>query len=413
MGCSIGQPFLHHIMKLRSKEPYWLLKNGLIGTYPSLQKDISTDILIVGGGITGALMAYQLSGEGYKTVLIDKRDISLGSTSASTSLLQYELDEPLHSLIDKVGEEAAVDTYLEGVKVIRKLGKIIKTLNADCGFEHKRSVYFAHNEKSADWLQEEFQARRRAGLKVKWLSEKQLVKQFGTEGEGAILSETGAATDVFQLVRCLVEHSIKYNGLRVFDHAELLNVHYFPNHCEAELTGGVHVKTRKIIYATGYESQAMLRDKVVDLISTFTFISEPLKIPANVKHTLFWDTEDPYLYMRATDDNRILVGGEDEQFKNPDRRDRLIDKKQDLLLKKASKKFQGLNLIPDYAWAGTFGVTKDALPYIGEHPDYPNAYFVLAFGGNGITFSVMGMQLISDALAGRTNKFLHYFRFRR
>lgn len=400
-------------MKLRSKEPYWLLKNGLIGTYPSLQKDISADILIVGGGITGALMAYQLCSEGYKTVLIDKRDISLGSTSASTSLLQYELDEPLYSLIGKVGEEAAVDTYLEGVKVIRKLGKIIKTLDADCGFEHKRSVYFAHNEKSADWLQEEFQARRRAGLKVKWISEKQLVKQFGTEGEGAILSETGASTDVFQLVRCLVEHSIKNYGLRVYDHTELRTVHNLPNHCEAELSGGFRVKTRKIIYATGYESQAMLRDKVVDLISTFTFISEPLKIPANVKHTLFWDTEDPYLYMRATDDNRILVGGEDEQFKNPDRRDRLIDKKQERLLQKASKKFQGLNLIPDYAWAGTFGVTKDALPYIGEHPDYPNSYFVLAFGGNGITFSVMGMQLISDALAGRPNKFLHYFRFKR
>lgn len=400
-------------MKLRSKEPYWLLKNGLIGTYPSLQKDISADILIVGGGITGALMAYQLCSEGYKTVLIDKRDISLGSTSASTSLLQYELDEPLYSLIGKVGEEAAVDTYLEGVKVIRKLGKIIKTLNADCGFEHKQSVYFAHREKDAEWLNEEFLQRKRTGLAVKWLSKTQLAKQFGVEGKGAILSNTGAATDVFQLVRCLIEHSIKNSVLRVYDHTELLTVHYLPNHCEAELTGGFRVKTRKIVYATGYESQAMLRDKVVDLISTFAFISEPLKVPKPFRHTLFWDTEDPYLYMRATDDSRILVGGEDEQFKNPDRRDRLIDKKQELLLQKASKKFPGLNLIPDYAWAGTFGVTKDALPYIGEHPDYPNSYFVLAFGGNGITFSVMGMQLISDALAGRPNKFLHYFRFNR
>lgn len=400
-------------MKLRSKEPYWLLKNGLIGTYPSLQKDISADILIVGGGITGALMAYQLCIEGYKTVLIDKRDISLGSTSASTSLLQYELDEPLYSLIGKVGEEAAVDTYLEGVKVIRKLGKIIKTLNADCGFEHKQSVYFAHREKDAEWLNEEFLQRKRTGLAVKWLSKTQLAKQFGVEGEGAILSNTGAATDVFQLVRCLIEHSIKTYGLRVYDHTELRTVHNLPNHCEAELSGGFRVKTRKIVYATGYESQAMLRDKVVDLISTFAFISEPLKIPKPFRHTLFWDTEDPYLYMRATDDNRILVGGEDEQFKNPNRRDRLIDKKQELLLQKASKKFQGLNLIPDYAWAGTFGVTKDALPYIGEHPDYPNSYFVLAFGGNGITFSVMGMQLISDALAGRPNKFLRYFRFKR
>ncbi|HMV10696.1 MAG TPA: FAD-binding oxidoreductase [Cyclobacteriaceae bacterium] len=400
-------------MKLRSKEPYWLLKNGLIGTYPSLQKDITCDILVVGGGITGALIAYQFSKEGYRTVLIDRRDISLGSTSASTSLLQYELDEPLYALIKKVGANAAIDTYLEGVRSIEKLGSIIKSLKADCGFERKQSVYMAHSKKDAEWLLTEFEARQRIGLKVTWLTKERLKRKFDATGEGAILSETGAATDVYQLVRCLIEYSIKNYRLRVFDHTELVKVENLKDSCEAKVSGGSIIKARKIVYATGYESQAMLRDKVVDLISTFTFISEPLKIPSHLRHTLFWDTEDPYLYMRATDDNRILVGGEDEQFKNPERRDRLIDKKQELLLKKATTKFSGLKLIPDYAWAGTFGVTKDALPYIGEHPDYPNAYFVLAFGGNGITFSVMGMQILSDALAGRPNKFLEYFRFRR
>ncbi|MBA4056261.1 MAG: FAD-dependent oxidoreductase, partial [Marivirga sp.] len=85
-------------MKLRSKETYWLLKNGLIQSYPSLQKDIRCNILIIGAGVTGALMAYQFSQEGYKTVLIDKRDVAMGSTSATTAMLQYELDEPLYSL---------------------------------------------------------------------------------------------------------------------------------------------------------------------------------------------------------------------------------------------------------------------------------------------------------------------------
>src|SRR5688572_22297364 len=102
-------------MKLRSKETYWLLKNGLIASYPSLQKNISCEVLIIGGGITGSLMAYQLSQEGYKTVLIDKRDIAMGSTCATTAMLQYEIDEPMYSLIAKVGENAAVDSYREGV----------------------------------------------------------------------------------------------------------------------------------------------------------------------------------------------------------------------------------------------------------------------------------------------------------
>lgn len=400
-------------MKLRSKEPYWLLKNGLIGTFPSLQKNILCDILIVGGGITGALMAYQFSKEGYKTVLIDKRDVSLGSTSASTSLLQYELDEPLYSLIDKVGENAAVDTYLEGVKAIDKLGKIVKSLKAECGFERKNSVYIAHCAKDAEWLATEFEQRKRVGLKVKWLTKAQLKRQFGAKGEAAILSDVGASTDVYQLVHCLLDEATKYQKLQVFDHTELLNVEHEKNKCLVEVEGKHIITAKKIIYATGYESQSMLKDKVVDLISTYSFISEPLKIPSHLKHTMFWDTEDPYLYMRATEEGRLLIGGEDEQFKNPERRDRLIEKKEQVLLEKVQQKFDGLKLIPDYAWAGTFGITKDALPYIGAHPDYPNSYFVLAFGGNGITFSIMGMQILSDAIAGKHNKFLEYFRFRR
>jgi glycine/D-amino acid oxidase-like deaminating enzyme len=157
-----------------------------------------------------------------------------------------------------------------------------------------------------------------------------------------------------------------------------------------------------------------LKDQVVDLNSTYAFVSEPLEeIPASLHETIFWNTEKPYLYMRVTPDNRILVGGADEKFKDTSRRDRLIDKKEKSLLKGIQRVLPGLSLIPDFTWAGTFGVTKDALPYIGAHPDFPNSYFVLGFGGNGITFSVMGMKILSDAMAGRPNKLLRYYRFNR
>jgi glycine/D-amino acid oxidase-like deaminating enzyme len=94
-------------------------------------------------------------------------------------------------------------------------------------------------------------------------------------------------------------------------------------------------------------------------------------------------------------------------------RDKLIEEKQRMLLNSFDLLLPGLKLIPDYAWAGTFGVTKDALPYIGRNKKYPNCFFVLGFGGNGITFSLMGMDMLSDSLAGRDNKFLNYYSFRR
>ena len=82
-------------MKLKSNEPFWLVKNGILNSYPSLRNDISVDVLIVGGGITGSLIAHQCIKDGHKTALIDRREIANGSTSATTSMLQYEIDVKL------------------------------------------------------------------------------------------------------------------------------------------------------------------------------------------------------------------------------------------------------------------------------------------------------------------------------
>ncbi|MBK8391576.1 MAG: FAD-binding oxidoreductase [Saprospiraceae bacterium] len=71
-------------------------------TYPSVQKNISTEIVVVGGGITGALTSHALMEKGYKVTLIDKRDIGQGSSSATTSMLQYEIDVPYSELSNMI-----------------------------------------------------------------------------------------------------------------------------------------------------------------------------------------------------------------------------------------------------------------------------------------------------------------------
>ncbi len=388
--------------------------NGLINTYPSLQKNITCDVLIIGGGITGALMAYQLSGEGYKTVVIDKRDVALGSTSATTAMIQYEIDEPLYSLIKKVGASAAIDSYQGGVAAIDKLEKIIKTIKADCGFERKKSLFIASSSSDSKWLQEEYVCRKTNALDVSWLNQSQLKNKFGVVGEGAILSTAGASLDAYRLTHALLSYCVKHFGLQVYDHTEVESIKYDAKNCTALTDDKNTVKCKYTVHASGYEAQNIIKSKIVKLISTYAFISEPIPtLPAVLQSTIFWNTDDPYLYLRSTEDNRIIVGGGDENFKNPLRRDRLIEKKEKILLEKVLHLIPALKLIPDFSWAGTFGLTKDSLPYIGSHPDFPHSYFILGFGGNGITFSVMGMSIISDALAGKHNRFLEYFKFNR
>ena len=100
------------------------MSNGLPYVYPSLRNNISCDVLIVGAGVTGALLAYQFSGEGYKTVVIDKRDVGTGSTCATTSMIQYEMDKLLYEIINILGRDAAMDLYRQSVSSVERLAAI-------------------------------------------------------------------------------------------------------------------------------------------------------------------------------------------------------------------------------------------------------------------------------------------------
>lgn len=401
-------------MDLKSNEPFWLVKNGLPATYPSLKEDAKCDVLVVGGGITGSLIAHQCVRDGYKTILADKREIANGSSSATTSMLQYEIDTPLHELIGKVGEKGAVASYEACSKSIDQLGKVVQQVRSKAGFRKKDSLYFAALKKDVEGLKREFDARKKAGFAVKWMEAEDIVKKYDLhETYGGILSKQGGSVDAFMLVHEILAYNQK-RGLQVYDRTELTGVKYGSRTNEVALSTGAIIRCKKIVYCVGYESASMIKEKFVDLISTYAIVSEVAPaVSRKYKDVLIWNTADPYVYMRTTDDGRMLIGGEDEEFHNPTKRDALIGKKEQKLLKSFAKYLPGVPFRSDFAWAGTFGETKDGLPYIGEHKAFKNSYFVLGFGGNGITFSVTGMEMVSDWLKGKKHLLTPYFAFGR
>ncbi len=94
-------------MDLVSPRPFWPLKNGLLSVYPALKEDLNCDVVVLGAGITGAFIAHRLAEEGLHIVVLDKRDVCAGSTSANTALLQYELDISLVDLTKRMGRADA------------------------------------------------------------------------------------------------------------------------------------------------------------------------------------------------------------------------------------------------------------------------------------------------------------------
>ena len=401
-------------MDLKSNEPFWLVKNGIVHSYPSLKETVECEVLVIGGGITGSLIAHQMVKDGYETVLIDRREIGNGSTSATTSMLQYEIDVPLYELIDQIGEEGAVKAYKACSQSIEDLDKITQELNSEAGFERKESLYYASKKKDVSWLKKEFEARKNAGFNIKWIEKEEILERYEFENTfGGILSSQGASVDAFHLAHELLEYNSK-KGLRVYDKTEMDSVEVKKGFNLVTTKTGQKIKAQKIIYAIGYESAHLIKEKFVDLKSTFAMVSEiDEKGSEKLNNTLFWNTSDPYLYMRTTSDGRVLIGGGDEDFRDPEKRDAMIDKKEKEILRDLKDLLPNYHFYTDFTWAGTFGETKDGLPYIGEHKDFPNSYFVLGFGGNGITFSVTGMEMASAFMKNKNHPLTEYFKFGR
>src|SRR6187551_3167727 len=116
-------------MNLTTGYPYALVTNGLPATYPKLERSIKTDVVIIGGGISGALTAYYLVKAGIDCIVVDGRTIGLGSTCASTSLLQYELDLPLSVLSTQIGSKDAEYVYKVSSRAIDTLESIASKIN--------------------------------------------------------------------------------------------------------------------------------------------------------------------------------------------------------------------------------------------------------------------------------------------
>ncbi len=399
-------------MDVRSNEPYWLIKNSLPKSYPSLKQSISSEVLIIGGGITGALIAFKLLQEGKKVVLVDRRDICNGSSAASTSMLQYEIDVPLHKLIEEKGVTCAVSSYQNCEKSIKELKKIVVAVESHCGFEYKKSVYFASSKKDISFLKNEFEARKEHGFEVKWLSKEKLNK-LGLKAYAAIESKSGAVMDVYKLANDLLKHCSE-KGVKIYDRTQIEEIQKKDNKTIAKTKSGFTIEVEDVIHCTGYESTENIKEDIVALKSTFALASEAFEtLPKAFKNRIYWNTDSPYLYFRSTEEGRIVMGGGDRDFKNALRRDALLPKKEKELSKSFKKCFPNIPFTADYSWAGTFGETKDGLPYFGKPDTEKNEHYILGFGGNGITFSVMGMDAIVHSLDNSPHPYLEYYKFNR
>ena len=401
-------------MDLISGRPFWPAQDGRLHAYPSLDTHLRCDVAVIGGGITGALVAWHLAQAGIEVVVLDKRAVATGSTAASTALLQYDIDIPLVELAAMRGRYAASRAYRACARAVERLGEIAGSLGDAIQVERRGSLYLAKDGSDVPFLRREMEARRALGLAVTFLEAGAVRERFGIAREGALLSEVGSQVDAYAFAHALLRDAVS-RGARVYEETRVAELDVSGTRCVLRTDGDVVVDARRVVIAAGYEAHSYLARPVAKLLSTYALVSGPGAVPSPWRDEpcLIWEHASPYLYLRTSADGRVFIGGEDEPFRDAGRRDALIGDKTARLVERFGELFPGETLGVAYAWAGTFGETEDGLAYVGGHPDWPHADFALGYGGNGITFGLLAAEIIRDGLLGRVHAEADLFRFGR
>jgi glycine/D-amino acid oxidase-like deaminating enzyme len=398
--------------KLRSGRSVWNVSPGRAIARQRLKRSEKVDVAIIGAGVSGAFMAHSLAPRYDKVVILDRRAPASGSTSASTAMLQFEIDVPLIRLREKkIGSLKAARAWKRSYQATQKLVRLIRDENIHCGLERRHALYLTGTDMGARAMEHEKRARNRAGIPGIFLSRKDLWSRFGIDRAGAILSPGCAVADPVRLTAGLLRRAIKA-GARLYAPENVASA-CTSQHGVVLDTGTHFIEARYAIFCTGYEVLKGLPARGTKITSSWAMATGAhAPHPAWLDKIVMWEASTPYLYLRTTTDGRVIVGGEDEDIDLPSYRARSIPHKTARLIAKTKVLIPEMDLRAVFSWTGAFGESRDGLPFIDAVPGMPGCFAVMGFGGNGTIYSKIAAEMMPSLMEGRRPRDADLYEFR-
>jgi glycine/D-amino acid oxidase-like deaminating enzyme len=389
----------------------WQSTRVVLPPRSALKRDRHCDVLVVGAGISGVMVAEALGNAGMHVILCDRRMPFQGSTAASTAMLLYEIDTPLSRLSRRLGRHDAERIWRRSRLAVYALRERARQLDIDADLQEHDTLYLQGNELDAHGLRREARARERAGLEVDYLDAAQVRRQYGIHRRAALRSFGALTANPRALAAGFLRAAVAC-GAELLAPEEIVAVRGGAR-VRAEARSGHRIHARYLVFATGYELSRQVPAQGYQIVSTWAIGTHPQLRRLWPGPSLIWEASSPYLYLRTTPEGRILCGGADEPIADAARRDALLERKAAWLQRRLAALLPAVDTRAAFSWGGTFGVSSGGLPIIGAVPGLRNCFAVLGYGGNGITYSMMAAQMLRNVMTGDGDADLDLVAFRR
>ncbi len=391
----------------------FFVPEDFLPSHPSVRENLETEILVIGGGLSGLLCAYELLKEGKSVTVLTANTVGDGACRFSTGILSADGGPDLLRLQELLGRERAISWYRFALAAVSQGEKVIADTGSKCDFARKTQFYYTSREREVRALKEEYYTRLHLGINCRWVSEEEGREVFSLPLRGGIFTEGAAQLNAVKFCRDLADWitlhgGTVYEGSRV-DSIESETSDRFRCRC-----GAYTVTSRTVIDARGGEVLAK-RPQLGQRVTVFSVVTEPISVFRGWPEECLIKSYDDFSYLRTTPDRRIVFSGQASANVTPSGRvgkldaDALCRVKYRNLTGELKEMFYGIPRIKqEYGFTQGVVLPRKGLPYVGRDPQWKGLYYLYAFGENGIAGALMGSAWIRALICEKNAKIPGY-----
>ena len=397
-------------MNITQGNVFWEHGMNIKYSYPYLTENKSCDILIVGGGIAGAISAYYQSKQGYKVIIVEKNLIGFNSTLENMGAVYSKLDtqnlaKKNQNEIKKLSELIS-QAQKDLIEIIEEINKEeIKVKYTECDF-----LNFSQRASGRFALSKLYEEEISRNYEVNMIDQNEVLDIYSA----LEYKNKGIIFNPYILNQELVHMLSEMSNVEVYENTYVESINSKEHEVEAQTTNRFKIHANNVIVATGIDLIKYLKEDLVDMYKTYNIVA---KTSPNLKYTPFVAKENNSDVMLRVADGYIVLNGEDIKKTIKNSGDVFEEKFSNGKYKKLYNYL--LRLLNDESlkvkncFYGEYLMTCDGLPIVDEIDQFPNVYCNLGVGKNGILHNVIGAKMLKNIYNDCYTKDMYMFRINR
>ncbi len=370
-------------------------------SHPSVKEDFETEILVIGGGLSGLLCAYELLKSGKSVTVVTANTVGDGACRYSTGIVSGDGGPDLLRLRELLGQEQAVSWYRLAASAVEQLEKILDHTGSKCDFRRRDTFCYTASPRQAEILREEYRLRHHIGMDCQWLKEDDCLEAFSFPCAGGFrMIRGGAELNAVKFCRDLADW-ITLHGGKIFEGSRVDVIEAGKGNRFLCRCGEKTVTAARVVDARGGEV-LQKRPQLGQRVTVFSVVTEPISVFRGWPDQCIIKSHDSFSFLRTTPDRRIVFCGEASTALSPEGRIGSMDAnalcrvKYKNLEEDLRQMFVGIPRIKkEYGFTQGLVFPKKGLPYVGKDPQWEGLYYLYSFGECGIVSALIGSAWIN------------------